>query len=81
MCNGVLRGAKNRQNWLKHWHGFMKTEYKDPDLNQLNTIELDHSFRQKFGKPIPQEFKRYSPLFQKRWKINRTKIYEQFPNR
>ena len=65
MCNGVLRGAKNRQNWLKHWHGFMKTEYKDPDLNQLNTIELDHSFRQKFGKPIPQEFKRYSPLFQK----------------
>lgn len=65
MYNGVLRGAKNRQNWLKHWHGFMKKAYKDPHLNLLRTVKLNRDFKQKFGKPIPKEFKSYSSLFQK----------------
>lgn len=65
MYNGVLRGAKNRQNWLKHWHGFMKSAQEHPALRELKTIQLDQSIRQKYGKPLPNEFKARSLLFQK----------------
>jgi deoxyribodipyrimidine photo-lyase len=78
MYNGVLRGAKNRQNWLKHWHGFMKTAYEDPDLNRLNTVTLSHALRQKFGKPIPKEFKSHSPLFQKGGRNTGLKYMDSF---
>ncbi len=53
MYNGVLRGAKNRQDWLKHWHGFMNIPFTNPDLKSLNTLELNQGLRAKFGKPIP----------------------------
>ena len=64
MYNGVLRGAKNRQNWLKHWHGFMNSPLEQPDLLNLKTIDLEESVRRKFGKPIPEEFKVRSSKFQ-----------------
>lgn len=65
MYNGVLRGAKNRQNWLKHWHGLMNAAQDHPDLSKLKTIDLNESLRQKFGKPIPENFQKSNPKFQK----------------
>ena len=65
MYNGVLRGAKNRQDWLKHWHGFMKSEYSNPDLASLKTIALDDKLKAKFGKPIQIEFQTPKTNFQK----------------
>lgn len=65
MKDGVLRGARNRQNWLKHWHGFMKSEYGQPDLQAMRTITLDESIKSRFGKSIPEAFKRTNPHFQK----------------
>ena len=64
MYNGVLRGAKNRQNWLKHWHGLMKTPVTNPNLDELRTLQLDSSFKHKFGKPIPGNFKIRNSNFQ-----------------
>lgn len=65
MKDGVLRGARNRQNWLKHWHGFMKSEYSQPNLEAMRTIKLNRSTKSRFGKPIPEAFKRPNPKFQK----------------
>ena len=65
MYNGVLRGQKNRQNWLKHWHGFMKSSWENPDLEALKTIKLCDSIRQRFGKPIPKGFQTPNASFQK----------------
>ena len=63
--NGVLRGAKNRKDWLKEFHGYMKSAVDRPALEKLQTIELAESVRQKFGKPVPKEFESYNPNFQK----------------
>jgi len=65
MYNGVLRGAKNRQNWLKHWHGTMKQPKSQPDLTALKTIELSEAIKAKFGKPLPAEFQTPNAKFQK----------------
>lgn len=65
MYNGILRGAKNRQNWLKHWHGFMRCTYQEPDLHNLHTIDLSEDFKSHFRKPIPMEFKIPHSKFQK----------------
>lgn len=65
MYNGVLRGAKNRQNWLKHWHGFMKSPQQNPSLEALKTVSLCEEVKNKFAKPIPAEFKTEDPNFQK----------------
>lgn len=65
MYNGVLRGAKNRQNWLKHWHGFMNMSLEQPDLSQLKILKLDDEIRNKFGKPVPKKFQISNAKFQK----------------
>ncbi|HEY9117881.1 MAG TPA: deoxyribodipyrimidine photo-lyase, partial [Roseivirga sp.] len=65
MYNGVLRGARNRQNWLKHWHGFMNMSLEQPDLSQLKTLKVDDRVRNKFGKPLPEKFQRSNSKFQK----------------
>lgn len=65
MHNGVLRGAKNRQNWLKHWHGFMNGAQDHPNLSKLTTVELNCAVREKFGMPVPDKFKTLNPKFQK----------------
>lgn len=64
MYNGVLRGAKNRQRWLKSWHSLMKEPKSQPDLAALKTIELSDELKTKFGKPIPREFQNPNPKFQ-----------------
>jgi len=64
MYNGVLRGAKNRQDWLKHWHGFMRSDFTNPELSALRTVELADTIKAKFGKPIPSSFQTKHPSFQ-----------------
>lgn len=63
--NGVFRGAKNRNNWLKEFHGYMKSGLDHPDLRHLQTVELGPTVRQKFGKPIPESFQIPNANFQK----------------
>lgn len=65
MYNGVLRGAKNRQHWVKDWHGIMKETKWQPDLRALTTIELSDELKAKFGKAVPKEFQIPNPKFQK----------------
>ncbi|RVU32852.1 FAD-binding domain-containing protein [Neptunomonas marina] len=36
----VVRGASTRQDWDKHWKAVMRNPCADPDLDQLNAIEL-----------------------------------------
>lgn len=65
MKDGVLRGARNRADWLKHWHGFMKANYENPDLQQLKTTQLPEGVRHQLGKPVPTSFQTPNPNFQK----------------
>lgn len=65
MHNGVLRGARNRQSWLKHWHGFMNDAQDHPNLSKLTTVKLNCAVREKFGMPVPDKFKTLNPKFQK----------------
>lgn len=64
MYNGVLRGAKNRQDWLKHWHGFMNSPIINPDLQSLKTVPLDDRIKARFGKPIHTKFQKPHSSFQ-----------------
>jgi len=64
MKDGVLRGAKNRQNWLKHWHGHMRSTYQQPQLKELQSFSLVPELHLKFGKPVPSVFKNRAKSFQ-----------------
>jgi deoxyribodipyrimidine photo-lyase len=64
MYNGVLRGARNRQNWLKHWHGHMRSPQAQPDLKRMRSTGLNQALTVKFNKPIPKHFKIANPNFQ-----------------
>jgi deoxyribodipyrimidine photo-lyase len=37
---GVIRGAKNRNNWRRNWYTVMKARQADPMLQQLNYADL-----------------------------------------
>jgi len=63
--NGVLRGAKNRQDWLKHWHGLMNSPQEHPPLGEMKTTYLNEKVKHKFGRPIPENFQTPNPKFQR----------------
>lgn len=42
--NGVQRGLKNRKNWDKAWHAYMHAPLEQPDLSQLNTVNVAGHF-------------------------------------
>ncbi|WP_420385520.1 deoxyribodipyrimidine photo-lyase/cryptochrome family protein [Roseivirga sp.] len=65
MYNAVLRGARNRQDWLRHFHGHMRDELYQVDLKSLQTIALNEEVRQKFQEPIPEPFRKPNPNFQR----------------
>lgn len=64
LYNGVLRGTKNRKDWLKEFHGYMKSSTCNPDLELMKTVKLDQSIKNKFGKPVPSTFKINHSSFQ-----------------
>ena len=78
MYNGVLRGMKNRQDWLTHWDGFMKSPQAQPDLAELKSIDLAAAIKTKFGKPVDSSFKRSNPSFQKGGTITGRKYMRSF---
>lgn len=65
MHNGIIRGARNRDNWLKHWHTSMRSAQEHPDLDQLNSVTLSDDIQTRFDQSIPEEFKVPVSGFQK----------------
>jgi deoxyribodipyrimidine photo-lyase len=56
--NGVQRGRRDRNGWVKQWYTFMNDRITDPDLTSLRTIALpEHSFkgREHLPRPILQD--------------------------
>ncbi|MGY6561481.1 MAG: FAD-binding domain-containing protein, partial [Luteibaculaceae bacterium] len=62
---GVVRGSKNRDNWLKQWHTFMEKPWDNPPLEPLETLTLTEPIKQLFSREkIPQAFKERNLNFQ-----------------
>jgi deoxyribodipyrimidine photo-lyase len=65
-CFGVIRGAKNRNNWFKQWHDFMESPLVQPKLTQLKNkaVSLPKSIKLRGEPSIPESLKMHIDLFQ-----------------
>jgi deoxyribodipyrimidine photo-lyase len=79
-CNGIFRGRKNRENWVKDWHTFMNAPQTNMDENileqsgkisektifQLETVcdNLVDSIVSKFTDILPNSSKKKNEAFQ-----------------
>eukprot|EP01093_Parvamoeba_rugata_P011874 TRINITY_DN3347_c0_g1_i1.p1 TRINITY_DN3347_c0_g1~~TRINITY_DN3347_c0_g1_i1.p1 ORF type:complete len:506 (-),score=82.69 TRINITY_DN3347_c0_g1_i1:1357-2874(-) len=57
---GVIRGAKNRNDWNEHWHQFMHSPIAIPNWKNVNAVTLNN-----YQAPaLPTSFTEQNPHFQ-----------------
>ncbi len=84
--NGVERGRKNRNNWIKNWHAFMERPTDNPDWKKFLPFDLSAKFISKLEEqPIPKEFSKPNINFQeggesKAWAYMRSFYYGRARN-
>ncbi len=65
-CNGVIRRLKDREGWPALWQKTMRADQQHPDLDQLDSINLDDNdwFDAHRGPDLPAEFDQPNARFQ-----------------
>ncbi|MCM2680985.1 FAD-binding domain-containing protein [Echinimonas agarilytica] len=58
-CGGVIRAARNRVDWDKHWQKVMRAPLDTPNLSALSTVNAETS-----SLPIPAEWQQINPHMQ-----------------
>lgn len=62
--NAVERGLMHRDGWRKKWNQKMYSDLEEPDLSQLDSVELDVKILNDFNETIPDRFKQPDEHFQ-----------------
>ncbi len=84
--NAVHRGLFTRANWREQWRSRIFSDIQDPDLEDLDTVELNKELEQILNqKEIPLSWKSPDHLFQKggeleAWNVLHTFIDERAAN-
>lgn len=73
----VIRGAKNRINWDKHWHKVMREEIQESDWEQGNYVRVPRELNQP---SIPKNWQEASELMQMGGEKNAWETLEDFFN-
>jgi len=60
--NAVVRGLKNRTDWVKRWERYINGNMATPNLNLQKSVKLDNF---DFGEKIPEAWQTPHPKFQK----------------
>jgi deoxyribodipyrimidine photo-lyase len=80
--NAVERGLMHRDGWRKKWNQKMYADLEDPDLSQLQTIEIVERIQSNFNQEIHERFKQPDETFQtggesKAWEYLESFIHER----